>query len=179
MNPMNWNLSCRNIRRQLSLRAGNDLEPHECAALERHLAVCPACRQAGEQFQQSQRVIEQVGRAEVPDRESTVWPAVSRHLSSIDRQTLAPSWRDWLPAGAVAAACVSLISLTMPEVRLGGSDMAEYGSPTVILSSPATGPSPDDPRFRQAPLGLHTGPIQGQLQIQPFRLRDEDTPRNF
>jgi len=178
---MNWKPSCRNTRRLLSLWAGNDLEPHQCAIAERHLAVCPPCRKVWENLQNSQRalerVLEQAGPVVAGERRSSVWPGVSRHLRSIDEQAVAPNWRDWLPAGAVAAACLALISLVLPDVRSGG-DMANYGSTPVIISYPAVG-EPSDPRdIGQVPLGLHKESGQ-PLPLQPFRLRDIEGPRNF
>lgn len=175
---MNWKPSCRNTRRLLSLWAGNDLEPQECANAERHLAVCPPCRKVWERLQNSQRALEQsleqVSPELAAERRSSVWPGVSRHLRSIDEQAAAPNWRDWLPAGAVAAACVALISLVLPDVRSGG-DMASYGSAPVIISHPAVG---EPSAVRQVPLGLHRGGGRDSGS-QPFWLRDLQGPRNF
>jgi hypothetical protein len=180
--PMNWKPSCRSTRRMLSLWAGNDLEPQSCATAERHLAVCPACREVWEHLQNSQRALERArergSAVMVADRRSSVWPGVSRHLRSIDdTQVVAPNWRDWLPAGAVAAACLALISLVLPDVQSGG-DMADYRSAPIVISHPAMG-QPSDPRdVREVPLSLPSEAGPG-VPLQPFRYPGVEGPRNF
>jgi hypothetical protein len=67
----------------------------------------------------------------------------------MDERAVVSNWRDWLPAGAVAAACVGIISVT-----LTGVPRSESVSPSFIASSPAN--FDRVPRnFGSIPLGLH------------------------
>jgi hypothetical protein len=130
---MNWNPNCRKTRRLLALSAGNDSEERDLAGAERHLAVCPACREAWQGLCQSQQVLEQVVAAPVADPRlvaserpagsvwppPSIWPAVSRHLRTIDAQATAPNWRGWLPSAALAAACVSVVMMAIPDSPSG------------------------------------------------------------
>jgi len=147
---MIWNMNCRRTRRFLALWAGSDLEQRECQVAERHLAVCPECREIWERLQQSQQVLEQARSApfEEGDRAGStwppvsgwpvsVWPGVARHLRSIEDKVVISSWRNWLPAGAVAAAWLGIIVVTLPEVPMG-----ENVSPSLFMSSPAFDPNP-------------------------------------
>jgi len=145
---MIWNINCRRTRRLLALWAGSDLEHRECQVAERHLAVCPKCREVWERLRQSQQVLEGFRPAPLEEweRSLSVWPAVARHIPSIDDQVIVPNWRDWLPAGAVAAACLGIIVLTLPE-----APMTESVSPSVITSYPATfGSNPQHRNQRRA-----------------------------
>jgi hypothetical protein len=120
---MNWNFNCRKTRRLLALSAGNDLEERDLAGAHRHLAVCPTCREVWQGLRQSQRVLEQAVSVPVADPGApaihrpvgSVWPTVSRHLRSIDAQAAAPNWRGWLPTGALAAACVAVVMVALPD----------------------------------------------------------------
>ena len=161
---MIWNINCHRVRRLLALWAGSDLEQRESQVAERHLAVCPRCREVWERLQQSQQVLERVRAAPFEERDRaasvwppvsvwpvsvwpvSIWPAVARHIRSIDDQVVRSNWRDWLPAGAVAAACLGIIAVTLP-----GMPMAESVSPSVIRSYPATfGPNRQDRNERLA-----------------------------
>jgi hypothetical protein len=146
---MIWNINCRRTRRLLALWAGSDLEQRESRVAERHLAVCPGCREVWEQLQQSQQLLEKVRAASLPDTavaESpanagnwsgiSVWPSVARNIRSIDKRSTndwsgTSNWRDWLPAGAVAAACVAIMAVVLPE------PLPESVSPSVIEAYPA------------------------------------------
>lgn len=163
---MNWNFNCRKTRRLLALWAGNDLGQRECQSAERHLAVCPACREIWTQLQQSQQVLDSVRSAPLEEREqaaarpsASAWPWVSRHLRAMSDKPAnfnrvasswkgGANWRDWLPVGAVAAACVVIISVSLSEVPTD-----ETVSPSLIRSSPAAFES--NPRhLGPFPLGL-------------------------
>ncbi len=186
---MIWNRNCRRIRPLLALWAGSDLEQHESQSAERHLAVCPACREVWQQLQQSQHVLEQVRSAPleqaeqgaIPRPAASVWPWVLRHVRSLsadgigsDRATVAgpnrANWRDWLPAGAIAAACLGIIVVTVSDVPVN-----EGASPSVIMSSHASDANPR--HLGPFPLGLYRGDAQHSVQ-RPTRVINDEPP-NF
>jgi len=137
---MIWNLSCRKTRRLLSLAAGNDVEERDLAGAHRHLAACPHCREVWQGLKHSQQALEQVRAAPVhedvvpgsawPSR--SIWPAVARHVRAIDDQATAPSWRGWLPAGALAAACLAVVMVSLPEAS-PARNSAHYRNPQIVL----------------------------------------------
>jgi hypothetical protein len=186
---MSWNMNCRKTRRLLALWAGSDLEQRERQVAERHLAACPGCREVWLHLQQSQQVLESVRSAPlenleqaVPIRPASVWPWVSRHIVAMHDKTIilnradlswvrGANWRDWLPAGAVAAACVAIISVTLSEVPLSDSV-----SPSVIRSAPAAYDA--NPRhLGPFPLGLYREGNQHRHErlAQP----DDNEPPSF
>jgi len=137
---MIWNLNCRKTRRLLALSAGNDMEERELAGVDRHLAVCPQCREVWQGLKLSQQALEQVraaptgraaaGGAVVPNR--SIWPAVARHVRMIEEQAAAPNWRGWLPSGALAAACLAVVIVSLPEAPRV-ADNPRYRNPMVVL----------------------------------------------
>lgn len=132
---MIWNLSCRKTRRLLALRAGNDLEERDSSFAERHVAVCPSCRQVWLGLTASQQALELIRAAPVEaieQRPPSVWPAVARHIRSIDEQAI-PTWRGWIPAAALTAACLAVVMVVIPDAPFG-NETAENGSPAVIFS---------------------------------------------
>ena len=134
---MIWNLNCRKTRRLLALSAGNDVEERDLAGARRHLAVCPGCREVWQGLQLSQQALEQVRAVPVeapgaawPNR--SLWPAVARDLRMIDDQAAAPNWRGWLPAGALAAACLAVVMVSLPDASPVANN-TRYRSPLVVL----------------------------------------------
>jgi len=159
---MIWNLSCRKTRRLLALSAGNDFEVVPSAETQRHLAICPHCRETWQGLRRSQQVLERVSAARVAGespavadqpREGTwpasIWPGVARHLRVIDEQWAAPNWRGWLPTAALAAACLAVIVVTIPDSRFNGG-IAENRRPLVIYPRHASADS-NGPGFRYFP----------------------------
>jgi hypothetical protein len=173
---MIWNINCRRTRRLLALWVGNDLEQRECQVAERHLAVCLGCRQVWERLQQSQQVLERVRSAPFEEQKSavstwrvSVWPWVARHVRSMNEEVVSSSWRNWLPAGAVAAACLGIIVVTLPEGPTGDSV-----SLPVVMSSPATfGPNPR--HLGPFPLGLYREGNQARHE-RAAPVVDDDPP---
>ncbi len=137
---MIWNLNCRKTRRLLALSAGNDVEDRDLAGVQRHLAVCPHCREVWQGLKLSQQALEQVRAAPVEDDVASgpawpgrsIWPAVARHVRDIDEQAAAPNWRGWLPSGALAAACLAVVMVSLPDGRRV-ADNARYRNPLVVL----------------------------------------------
>jgi hypothetical protein len=137
---MIWNLNCRKTRRLLALSAGNDVEERDLAGVQRHLSVCPHCREVWQGLKLSQQALEQVRAAPVdedvgpgsawPGR--SIWPAVARQMPVIDEQAAAPNWRGWLPSGALAAACLAVVMVSLPDGR-PVADNARYRNPLVVL----------------------------------------------
>lgn len=133
---MIWKINCRTTRRLLALWAGNDLEERESRRAERHLAVCPPCREAWEQLKRSQRVLDRVRPAPADDArlDVSLWPAVARQVRVIDATSVAPNWRGWLPAGALAAACFAVLMVSLPDAPFGGG-MAGNSAPVILAPS--------------------------------------------
>jgi hypothetical protein len=135
---MIWNHNCRKTRRLLALSAGNDVEERDLTGARRHLAVCPACREVWQGLQLSQQALEQVRAAPVdnsagpawPNR--SIWPAVARDLRVIDERAAAPNWRGWLPSGALVAACLAVVIVSLPDAS-PIADNTRYRSPLVVL----------------------------------------------
>lgn len=119
---MSWNPTCRKVRRSLALLSGNDLGEADQVVVERHVAVCPGCREQWLRLQAGQQALERVrtGLSEPRPLGASVWPAVERYLQA-NREPAAADWRGWLPTGALAAACLTLFLLIPPV----GSPVAE------------------------------------------------------
>jgi hypothetical protein len=137
---MIWNLNCRKTRRLLALAAGNDVEERDLAGVRRHLAVCPHCREVWQGLQLSQQALELVRAAPVDEDVApgsawpgrSIWPAVAREVRVIDERAVAPNWRGWLPSGALAAACLAVVMVSLPDpARV--ADNARYRNPLVVL----------------------------------------------
>jgi hypothetical protein len=56
-------------------------------------------------------------------------------LQAIDEQAVAPDWRGWLPSGALAAACLAVLMVALPEAPFS-VNTANVDAPTVIQPQP-------------------------------------------
>jgi hypothetical protein len=184
---MNWNLNnCRKTRRLLALAAGNDLDERELAGAERHLAVCPQCREVWQGLRQTQQALERVRSAAALEQDSpaptwprpSLWPAVARHVRAIDAQAAKPDWRGWLPAGALAAACFAVVVVALPDLP-PASSIARYGDPRVIVAQEFVIQS-DPEILHKLPITIYTDPNRDSSQdSDPQPLSPRDEPRSF
>jgi hypothetical protein len=178
---MTWNLNCRKTRRLLALSAGNDLEERDQAGAHRHLAVCPHCREVWQGLRRSQQAIEQVRAAPAVEHDATtsvwsstsLWPAVARHIRKIDVQAAALDWRGWLPAGALAAACLAIVIVTLPDAP-SGNRTAQQRDPLVVLPQQAIYGS-DPSTAGPIPLRL----VPDAERDRRMRRKANDEPRSF
>jgi hypothetical protein len=192
---MIWNLSCRKTRHRLALSAGSDLEELLPAQTQRHLAVCPRCRETWQGLRHSQQVLERLSVARMEDEGAVVseagaeraqgserrsiWPGVAQYLGVIDEQAAAPNWRGWLPSGALAAACLAVVLVTIPDPQFGVK-MAENPRPLVIYPQPASVGTPGGFHRFQGPVSdrdRDLPEIGGDSSVQ--FLPGDDEPRSF
>jgi len=117
---MIWNNECRQMQRRLALWVGNDLPEHETVGLERHLAVCPHCRETHHGLRQVQPVLgaEAQSPAAEPGELGSVWSGVARQIRVLEQPPAVPGWHRWLPSGVLVAACVAVVAALLP-VDLG------------------------------------------------------------
>ncbi|MFN0052922.1 MAG: hypothetical protein ACKV0T_12090 [Planctomycetales bacterium] len=131
----------------LALWAGNDLDAAAQIGAQRHLATCPQCRAHWHGLQVGQQALEQVRLSPAGDasdarssEERSVWPGVARQLRWSEPLSVAPGWRDWLPVGALAAACLAMVMASWPQAT--PTEMTEFhsgGMPMLRVNSAAWG----------------------------------------
>lgn len=77
---------------------------------------------------------------------SSVWPELSRQIRVIDDRRSDSRWRGWLPAGALAAACLAIVVITsdLMDEPQATARTAPPGSavPSWPVVLPSTGGSP-------------------------------------
>lgn len=162
------------MQRDLALWAGNDLEEHAQVAAQRHLAVCPECRGHWQRLQAGQRVLEQVRSAPMERDEASVWIGVRRQLRVLEDDRRTANWRGWLPVGALAAACLTVLIITAPG---GDSPMSSRGNSPIVMPmdvnyQPFQVPSHDGDRWNdEGPLGISPdwNPNPPRLRFRPER----------
>ncbi len=144
-----WGSDCDAIRLRLALMAGHDLPRSEETEVERHLVECVDCRRHWAALGQSQYVLEQARVLSATASmsaagEESVWSGVSREMARLDgrRSERRRNWRSLLPAGAVAAACLTVgiivgdLWFVAGAPGVGGGDMAGGGRTGQALLSP-------------------------------------------
>lgn len=78
-------MNCKQARAQSSLAAGNDLDAPAVTELQRHLAVCPDCRDFSGRMTASMNVLQEFGGeftyTESSDGDRSLWPRVAEAVS--------------------------------------------------------------------------------------------------
>jgi Putative zinc-finger len=110
---MSWNPNCRNVRRLLALWAGNDLVEAGQVEAQRHLASCPECREQWNRLQTAHATVDALRAApvDVDSAPGSIWPAVRRQMHAIEVRPAQGTWRNGLPFGALAAACLTIMAI--------------------------------------------------------------------
>jgi hypothetical protein len=114
-----WMNKCRNYRVELALLAGNDLDAAARLEVERHLATCPDCRVEWMELQAGQRALERAREtpAEVEIETPSIWCEVQPRIRVVEDRAARGSWRGWLPAAAMAAACLAVLVISTDMLR--------------------------------------------------------------
>ena len=100
----------------MALWIGNDLEETSAGEVRRHLHECPACHGHYQQLRSSMRVLQDRGAGLSDSFGWSIWPEVSRMLPARRE----PAFNGWLPAVAVAAACLVMVVVSMrPSIEPG------------------------------------------------------------
>lgn len=148
-----WKSKCRTFRNDIALLAGNDLGDQARVEAERHLATCPECRELWLSLSNSQQVLEQVRNSEPVETkpEPSIWGDVQRRIRVLDERSTRRDWRGWLPAIALAAAClvVTLITSDLLDEQRADTPFARQPVPTQGLPvvNPAAGGSAARPNL--------------------------------
>jgi hypothetical protein len=109
--------ACKNMKSSLALWVGHDLDESEEREVRRHVAVCESCREYSLELQETQGILEQTVASRVVDADSpSIWPELRATLLQRARRSTSTAagnsgfWRmqNLLPAGALAAACLTI-----------------------------------------------------------------------
>ncbi len=104
-------MNCRKARSQIALWIGDDLEEPIRLEIERHLAFCPDCRDHWKRMKVSLQVLHDSGEFMLETPCDSVWPGLATRLQSVDRRSQAVASERLVPAIAVIALCLAMISL--------------------------------------------------------------------
>lgn len=127
---------------QLPLWVEGDLAAPELEAVERHLADCPACREAADQLRQSQAWLREALASpfEAEDR-ARLRAAVMAHLA-----TPPPAPRRFLvPSALLAAAAALLVAVLTWHPHAEGPGLAPPPAPHPPQTAPSPAPEPPKP----------------------------------
>jgi len=100
-------MNCKQAQTNIALWVGGDLSENDVALLERHVAICPGCREHHLRMEHVQQMLNVSNSP--PSLEESIWPdlevKIERHQKAFRRE----QFNGWVPAFAVAAACLLLL----------------------------------------------------------------------
>ena len=172
-----WISKCQKHRQNLALLVGQDLDVGAQVEAERHVATCPDCRAHLQSLRSGQRVLEQA-RTQSPAavaEESSVWGGVSRQIRVLDERSGRATWRGWLPAMALAAACLTVTVITtdmLDPLRVNAT--RELGEMSGGVNRPQGLRAPN----RNVSIPVNSQPMRVPLPASDLQLNQPDDESN-
>ena len=157
-------MNCKRAKTEIALWAGGDLEPESARSLQRHLAICPRCREHRDNLQHSLQLLQETQSATVTETRESIWPALARHLPTHDEIRRAERLNRWLPAAAALVASLALIAFTAD--RRPTENVTRRGLDGVPFE---TTPIQLDPTPSWQPSQVEGPPRRGRRRPDPFR----------
>ena len=106
-------MNCKQAKAEIALWVGNDLDESTERSLKRHLSQCLSCRKHWRRMKATLRMLQEADEVPSATEVGSLWPRLSAALSAADDQNARRSrFNGWVPALAVAAACLAMISLS-------------------------------------------------------------------
>lgn len=104
-------MRCLEARSAIPLWVGGDVNPAEAEALMRHLRGCGACNELAQRMAAGLQALHEAC-TEAIEEQPSVWPRVARALEALDaRRKSAGRFNGWVPALAVAACLLAMVSI--------------------------------------------------------------------
>ncbi len=133
------NMNCQQVRDELALEVGQDLDRDPGSELQDHLARCPACCRAWLQLQESQGCLEYLQMESPVVERPGLWNAVE---SQIVRRGLRPESRSF--PGTLIGLTFAMLFLAL-VLRSGWSNTSPENAEVLLV--------PVDDRFVSPPVG--------------------------
>ena len=130
-------MNCKRAKLSIALAVGNDLDDAAAGELQQHLAGCTSCRMHRRELESSLGALQTPPDSELFAAQDSVWPTVLGRLPSRREQR----FNGWIPAAALAAAALMMISIINEPPQHGAADGEPYAGPTVRV--------PDQLQFRR------------------------------
>jgi len=117
-------MNCNEIRQNLALLVGDDLEDEQTLDARRHLAECPGCRQTLQSLEDSQTAMRVVSETPEDFHHESLWPSVRAQLMPATLMNPSQPMPNWVPTAALAAACLALLLFVGSTPMLDNSTIA-------------------------------------------------------
>lgn len=125
-------MNCKQARAQSSLMAGNDLDNSAVTELQRHLAVCPDCRDFSGRMTASMSVLQEVccefTYTESSESDRSLWPRIADAVSARQPHQSRNRWFNGSVA-TLAIAATFLAALSIVET-LNPPEVPDAASPS-------------------------------------------------
>lgn len=102
-------MNCKQAKSQIALWVGNDLDEADLPELKRHVAQCVCCEGYCAQMQAGLDVLQQADEMPHLPMQGSLWPRVAASIHARGLSPRAHRFNGWVPAAAVAAACVAIL----------------------------------------------------------------------
>lgn len=160
-------MSCHDFQHKLALLVGDELEVNEAVTARRHIAQCPACREALQGLTDSRTIMRVVSETPTEIRGDSLWPRLRAQISPATVLQTRRGYPSWVPTATLAAACVALLIFVGSTPMIDGqSEPVSFVDPSFGLNlDPATSASNYRNRgdFYQGGFGVPSGAMNVRL----------------
>jgi anti-sigma factor RsiW len=102
-------MSCHDFQQKLALLVGDELEVNEAVTARRHIAKCPACREALQGLTDSRTIMRVFSETPTEISGESLWPRLRAQISPATLVQQRRGYPSWMPTATLAAACVALL----------------------------------------------------------------------
>lgn len=134
-------MSCHDFQHKLALLVGDELEVNEAVTARRHIAQCPACREALQGLTDSRTIMRVVSETPTEIRGDSLWPRLRAQISPATVLQTRRGYPSWVPTATLAAACVALLIFVGSTPMIDGQSEpvsfvdSSFGSDTTPAAS--------------------------------------------
>jgi len=106
-------MNCNQAKSEIALSVGNDLDKAAKRQLKQHLQACAPCHAHWKVMKRSLQVLQKRDDQAENSWHQSLWPILSLRLASRIKSQQANKFNGWLPACAIVAACLLMVTVSV------------------------------------------------------------------
>lgn len=126
-------MNCKNVRTQIALSVGGDLDDAQWQSVREHVEACPKCRRFCRELQSSMRLLRYCRSETASIAQPELWPSVWQRIRLRREANATAEFNGWVAGLAVAAICLAVAVLVSSDVAPREDD-----SRIILVEPPGT-----------------------------------------
>lgn len=130
-------MHCKRAKLEIALWVGDDLDGNASDELKHHLSECAPCRQHRDRLKSSLKPLHDSDAASMFSINDSLWPNLLTQLPKRPADSEPSEFNGWLPALAVCAACLAIMTFWRAN-EFSRQSQPEFAGSSVSADTPPT-----------------------------------------